>query len=85
MGYKSSLLFPWRRNWQPTSVLLSREFYEQRIPWIGNSSWDRKESDMTEQLTFIFTSCNIDKSDGGGDDDARMCVCVGEVFETFWC
>ena len=32
---------------------------------------------MTEQLTFIFTSCNVDKTDGGGDDNARMCVCVG--------
>ena len=38
---------PWRREWQPTPVFLSREFHGQRsLP--GYNSWGCKESDMTE-------------------------------------
>ena len=40
---------PWRREWQPTPVLLPRESYGQRSLG-GYSLWGRKESDMTEQL-----------------------------------
>ena len=42
---------PWRRKWQPTPVLLPREFHGQ---WsrAGYSPWDCKESDMTVRLTF---------------------------------
>ena len=39
---------PWRREWQPTPVVLPRESYGQRS-LVGYSPWGRKESDTTEQ------------------------------------
>ena len=38
---------PWRREWQPTSVILPRKFHGQRTT-VGNSPWGPKELDMTE-------------------------------------
>ena len=38
---------PWRREWLPTPVFLPREFHGLY------SSWGRKESDMTEQLSLL--------------------------------
>ena len=37
---------PWRRKWQPTPVVLPREFHGQRS-LSGYSPQGRKESDMT--------------------------------------
>ena len=37
---------PWRREWLPTPVFRPGEFHGLY------SSWDRKESDATERLTF---------------------------------
>ena len=52
---------PWRRKSQPTPIFLPGESCGQRS-LVGYSSWDHKESDMTEQLNnnsglipFIFT------------------------------
>ena len=46
---------PWRREWQPTPVLLPGESHGQRT-LVGYIPWDGKQSDMTEQLTlFAFT------------------------------
>ena len=45
--------FPWRREWLPTLVFLLGKFHGQRS-LAGYSVWGRKESDMTEQLTFLF-------------------------------
>ena len=42
---------PWRRKWQPTPVLLPGESHGWRS-LVGYSLWDRKDSDMTEQLHF---------------------------------
>ena len=42
---------PWRRKWQPTPEILSREFHEQRS-LAGYSPWACKESGMTEQLSL---------------------------------
>ena len=42
---------PWRRKWQPTPAILSREFHEQRS-LAGYSPWGFKESGMTEQLSL---------------------------------
>ena len=42
---------PWRREWQLTPVFLSGEFHGQRS-LVGYSPWDRKVSDVTEQLTL---------------------------------
>ena len=47
---KSSL---WRRNWQPTPILLPGKSHGRRSV-AGYSPWGRKESDMTEQLHFTY-------------------------------
>ena len=44
---------PWKKKWQPTSVFLPGEFHRQKS-LVGYSPRDRKELDMTEQLTFSF-------------------------------
>ena len=41
----------WRKEWQPTSVFLPREFHGQRS-LAGYSTWGPKELDTTEQLTL---------------------------------
>ena len=46
---------PWRRKWQPTSVLWPRKFHGWRS-LVGYSPWGRKESDTTEQLHYICLS-----------------------------
>ena len=43
----------WRREWQPTPVLLPGKSHGQRS-LVGYSPWGRKESDMTERLHFTF-------------------------------
>ena len=45
--------YPWRREWQTTSVFSSEEFHGQRS-LEGYSPWGWKESDMTEQLTLSW-------------------------------
>ena len=40
---------PWRRDWQPTPVLLPGEFHGERS-LAGYSLWGCKELDMTEIL-----------------------------------
>ena len=44
---------PWRRQWQPTPVLLPGKSYGLRS-LVGYSPWGCKELDMTEQLHFHF-------------------------------
>ena len=43
---------PWRRKWQSTPVFLPGKFRGQRS-LVGYSSWDCKESDMTERLSTV--------------------------------
>ena len=45
----------WRRNWQPTPVLLPGKSHGRRSV-VGCSPWGRKESDTTELLHFHFIS-----------------------------
>ena len=40
---------PWKRKWQPTTVLLPGKFHGQRS-LVRYSPWGRKELDMTERL-----------------------------------
>ena len=42
---------PWRREWLPTPILLSRELHGQRC-LASYSPWDSQELDTTEQLTL---------------------------------
>ena len=51
---------PWRREWQPISVFLPREFHGQR-GLVDYSPWDRKELDTTEQLTLTAISSKYPK------------------------
>ena len=44
---------PWRREWQPSPVFLSGEFYGQRS-LAGYSPWGCKGSDMTEWLILLY-------------------------------
>ena len=44
---------PWRREWLPTPVFLPGGFHGQRS-LVGNSPWDHKKSDTTEQLTVTL-------------------------------
>ena len=46
---------PWRRQWQPTLVLLPGKFHGLRS-LVGYSPWGRKEPDTTERLHFHFSS-----------------------------
>ena len=43
----------WRRQWQPTPVLLPGKSHGRRS-LVGYSPWGREESDMTERLRFHF-------------------------------
>ena len=43
----------WRREWQPTPVLLPGEFHRQRS-LAGYSPWSHKELDTSEPLTLCF-------------------------------
>ena len=49
----------WRREWQPTSVLLPGESHGQRI-LVGCSPWSCKESDMTEATELTVSLLSYD-------------------------
>ena len=49
---------PWRREWQPSPVLLPGESHGQRS-LAGYSPWGHKELDMTERLHLHFHSTGI--------------------------
>jgi len=48
---------PWRRKWQPTSVLLPGKSHGWKS-LAGYSPWGRKESDKTEQLSMHTQTYN---------------------------
>ena len=50
---------PWRRNWQPTPVLLPGKSHGRRSV-VGYSPWGRKESDTTERLHFPLSMASRD-------------------------
>ena len=61
----------WRRQWQPTPVLLPGKSHGQRS-LVGCGPWGREESDTTEQLHFhlgngnpLQCSCLENPRDGG--------------------
>ena len=53
----------WRRQWQPTPVLLPGKSHGQRS-LVGCSPWGHEESDMTEQLHFHFSLSCIGEGNG---------------------
>ena len=62
---------PWRREWLPTPVFLPGGFHGQRS-LVGNSPWDHKESDTTEQLTVTLFFFHM--YDGIAKCSTRLCA-----------
>ena len=61
----------WRRQWQPTSVLLPGKSNGRRS-LVGCRPWGREESDTTERLRFHFSlSCT-----GEGNGSPLQCSCL---------
>ena len=71
ISFLSPLPFNWRRQWQPTSVLLPGECHGWRS-LVGYSPWGHLESDMTERLHFHFSLSCI----GGGNGNPLQCSCL---------
>ena len=61
----------WRRQWQPTPVLLPGKSHGRRS-LVGCSPWSREESDMTERLPFHFLLSWI----GEGNGNPIQCSCL---------
>ena len=61
----------WRRQWQPTPVLLPGKSHGQRS-LVGCSPWGHEESDMTKWLHFHFSLSCI----GEGNDNLLQCSCL---------
>ena len=55
---------PWRREWQPSPVLLPGKSHGQRS-LVGYSPWGRKESDATDRLHFPITGWFTSSEVGG--------------------
>ena len=62
----------WRRQWQPTPVLLPRKSHGWRRSLVGRSPWGLKESDTTELLHFHFSLSCI----GEGNGNPLQCSCL---------
>ena len=67
----TSILFPQRRQWQPTQVLLPRKSHGWRS-LVGCSPWGREESDTTERLHSHFSLSCL----GGGNGIPLQCSCL---------
>ena len=61
----------WRRQWQPTPVLLPGKSHGRRS-LVGCSPWGRQELDMTERLPFHFSLSCI----GEGNGNPLQCSCL---------
>ena len=61
----------WRRQWQPTLVLLPGKSHGRRS-LVGCSPWGHEESDMTECLHFHFSLSHI----GEGNGNPLQCSCL---------
>ena len=65
---------PRRRQWHPTPVLLPGGSHGRRS-LAGYSTWDHKESDMTEGLHFYFSLSCI----GEGNGNPFQCSCLANT------
>ena len=61
----------WRRQWQPTPVLLPGKSHGRRS-LVGGSPWGREESDTTGRLHFHFSLSCI----GEGNGNPLQCSCL---------
>ena len=68
---KGEIEHGWRRQWQPTPVLLPGKSHGRRR-LVGCSPWGCKELDMTERLAFHFSPLCI----GEGNGSPLQCSCL---------
>ena len=66
-----AILTRWRRQWQPTPVLLPGISHGWRS-LVGCSPWGLEESDMTERLHFHFSLSFIEEGNG----NPLQCSCL---------
>ena len=59
---------PWRRKWQPISVLLPEKSPGQKS-LVGYSSWSCKELNVTGQLTQHFQELFSNQNENEGQED----------------
>ena len=71
MNLKHAAEYPWRRQWQPTPVLLPGKSHGWRS-LVGCSPWGHEESDTTERLHFHFSLSCI----GEGNGNPLQCSCL---------
>ena len=64
-------VFIWRRQWQPTPVLLPGKSCGRRS-LVGCSPWGRKELNTTERLHFHFSLSCV----GEGNGNPLQCSCL---------
>ena len=69
--YRAVIILCWRRQWQPTPVLLPGKSHGQRSLG-GYSPWGPEELDMTERLHFHFSFLCI----GEGNGNPLQCPCL---------
>ena len=70
--FKAPIAFlAWRRQWQPTPVLLLGKSHGRRS-LVGCSPWGQEESDTTERLHFHFSLSCI----GEGNGNPLQCSCL---------
>ena len=65
------IFLDWRRQWQPTPLLLPGKSHEWRSP-VGCRPWRRLEWDTTEWLHFHFSLSCI----GEGNGNPLQCSCL---------
>ena len=63
--------FFWRRQWEPTPVLLPGKSHGRRS-LVGCSPWGHEDSDMTERIHFHFSLLCI----GEGNGNPLQCSCL---------
>ena len=71
LGNKHVYPMNWRKQWQPTPVLLPGKSHGRRS-LVGFSPWSHKESDTTERIHFYFSLSCI----GEGNDNLVQCSCL---------
>ena len=64
-------IYIWRRQWQPTPVLLPGKSHGQRS-LVGCNPWGHKESDTTQRLHFHFSLSCV----GEGNGNPLQCSCL---------
>ena len=68
---EATQLLNWRRQWQPTPVLVPEKSHGRRS-LVGCSPWGHEESDTTERLHFHFSLSCI----GEGNGNPLQCSCL---------